>query len=172
MVVEELVARDAKVQEALADTPEVVQEITQAGPNTFHRVTVHTRAVRVTTRILACAMVDRPMVIVGLREMVDVVFIREELRPGFHLGGNDRFDRRGAHILQHFQIDLCDWRVLVSLVTALHQAQQGWTAHLGGGSTAKLQPALSRFTFVAFDCTEQPFTARTLVALIRFHLVL
>jgi hypothetical protein len=35
MVVEELVARDAKVQEALADTPEVVQKITQAGPNTF-----------------------------------------------------------------------------------------------------------------------------------------
>src|SRR2546423_9082699 len=79
MVVEELVARDAQVQEALADTPEVVQKITQTGPNTFHRVTVHTRAVRVTTSILAGAMVDRPMVIVGLGEMVDVVFIGEEL---------------------------------------------------------------------------------------------
>ena len=99
MVVEELVARDAKVQEALADTPEVVQKITQAGPNTFHRVTVHTRAVRVTTRILARAMVDHPMVIVGRGEMVDVVFIREELRPAFHLGGNNGFDRRGAHVL-------------------------------------------------------------------------
>src|SRR4029434_9152675 len=93
MVVEELVARDAKVQEALADTPEVVQKITQAGPNTFHRVTVHTRAVRVTTRILARAMVDRPMVIVGLGEMVDVVCIREEWRPAFHLGGNSVFHR-------------------------------------------------------------------------------
>jgi hypothetical protein len=40
VVVEELVACDAKVQEALADTPEVVQEITQAGPHTFHRVTM------------------------------------------------------------------------------------------------------------------------------------
>ena len=31
MVMEELVTRNAQVQEALADTPEVVQEITQAG---------------------------------------------------------------------------------------------------------------------------------------------
>src|SRR5262252_3025567 len=36
MVMEELVARNAKVQEALADTSEVVQEIPQAGPHTFH----------------------------------------------------------------------------------------------------------------------------------------
>src|SRR5262245_29780556 len=85
MVMEELVARDAQVQEALADTPEVVQKITQAGPYPFHRVTVYTRAVRGTTRILACAMVDRPMVIVGLGEMVDVVFIGEELSPALHL---------------------------------------------------------------------------------------
>jgi hypothetical protein len=34
-------------------------------------------------------MVDRPMVIVDLGEMVDVVFISEELCPTFHLGGND-----------------------------------------------------------------------------------
>src|SRR5918912_4078409 len=74
MVMEELIACNSQVQEALADTPEVVQKITQAGPDPFHRVTVHTRAVRVTTRILACAMVDRPMVIVGLGEMVDAVF--------------------------------------------------------------------------------------------------
>jgi len=39
MVVEELVACDAKVQEALADTLEVVQEIAQAGPYAFHRIT-------------------------------------------------------------------------------------------------------------------------------------
>jgi hypothetical protein len=172
MVVEELVARDAKVQEALADTPEVVQEITQAGPNTFHCVIVHTRSVRVTTSILARAMVDRPMVIVGLSEMVDVVFISEELRPAFHLGGNDGFDRRGAHVLEHFEIDWRGWSVLVCLVAALHQAQQGWTAHLGGSATAQLKPALSRFTLAAFDFPGQPFTARTLVALIRFHLVL
>ena len=99
MVVEELVARNAQVQEALADTPEMVQKITQAGPNTFHRVTVHTRAVRVTTSILARAMVDRPMIIVGLGEVVDGVFIGEELRPAFPLGRNDGFDRRGAHVL-------------------------------------------------------------------------
>ena len=38
MVVEELVACDAQVQEALADPLEVVQEIAQAGPYAFHRV--------------------------------------------------------------------------------------------------------------------------------------
>src|SRR5499427_3290144 len=80
MVMEKLIACNAQVQEALADTPEVVQEITQAGPNSFHRVTVHTRAVGVTPSILTRAMVDRPMVIVGLGEMVDIVFIGEELR--------------------------------------------------------------------------------------------
>src|SRR5215468_10932919 len=99
MVVEELVACDAQVQETLADPLEVVQEIAQTGPYAFHRVTVHTCPVQVTTSVLARTMVDRPMVIVGLSEMVDRVFIGEELRPGFHLGGNDGFDRRGAHIL-------------------------------------------------------------------------
>ena len=66
MVVEELVACDTKVQETLADTPEVVQEIAQARPYPFHRVTVHTGTVGITTSILACTMVDRPMVIVSL----------------------------------------------------------------------------------------------------------
>jgi hypothetical protein len=83
------------VQEALADTFEAVQKIAQAGPYAFHRVAVHTRAVRVTTSILACAMVDRPIVIVGLSEMIDAVFIGEELRPDFHLGGDNGFDGRG-----------------------------------------------------------------------------
>ena len=131
MVVEELVAHNSQVQETLADPLEVVQEITQAGPNTFHRITVHTRAVGVTPSILARAMVDRPMVIVGLGEMVDVVFIGEELRPAFHLGSDNRFNGRGAYILQYFQIDLRSGCVLVGLVAALHQAQQGWTTQLG-----------------------------------------
>src|SRR5215813_13309390 len=130
IVVQELVACDAEVQEALADTPEVVQEIAQAGPYTFHRVAVHTGTVRVTTRILARTMVDRPMVIVSLGEMGDAVCIGAELSPAFHLGGDDGFDRRAAHMLQHFQIDLRGWCVLVGLVAALYQAQQGWTAHL------------------------------------------
>src|SRR5215471_13992720 len=38
MVMEELIACNSQVQEALADTPEVVQEITQAGPNPFEGV--------------------------------------------------------------------------------------------------------------------------------------
>jgi hypothetical protein len=117
-------------------------------------------------------MVDRPMVIVGSGEMVDSVFIGEALRPAFHLGSNDGFDRRGAHVLEHFEIDLRGECVLVSLVTALRQAQQGGTAHLGGGATAQLQPALSGCAVVTFDFTRQPFAARTLVALIRFHVVL
>src|SRR5215831_16067262 len=117
-------------------------------------------------------MVDRPMVVVGLGEMVDVVFIGEELRPGFHLGGNDRFNRRGAYILQHLEIDLRGWHVRVCLVAALHQAQQGGTAQLGGGATAQLQPALSGCAVVTFDFTRQPFAARTLVALVSLHLVL
>src|SRR6266446_9864418 len=151
MVVEELVACNSEVQEALADTLEAVQKIAQAGPHAFHRVAVNTRAVRVTTSILASAMVDRTMVIVGLGELVDVVFIGEELRPDFHLGGDDGFDGRGAHILQHFQVDLSSRRVLVCLVAALHQAQYGWTARLGGSSTAKLNAALSGCAFAAFD---------------------
>src|SRR5262245_50890115 len=153
MIVEELVACDAKVQEALADPLKVVQEISQARPYPFHRVTVHTGTVGITTRILACTMVDRPVIIVGLTEMVDVVFISEELRPGFHLGRNDGFDGRGAHVLEHFQINWCGWRVRVGLVTALYQAQQGWTAHLGSGSTAQLNPTWSRCAFAAFDFT-------------------
>jgi hypothetical protein len=77
--VEKLVACDAEVQKALADTPEVVQEIAQARPYAFHRVTVHTRTVGVTTRILTRTMVDRPMVIGSLGAMVDAVFIGEKL---------------------------------------------------------------------------------------------
>src|SRR5215471_3076517 len=138
MVMEELIACNAEVQEALADTPEVVQEIPQAGPYAFHRGTVHTRAVGITPRILACAMVDRPMVIVDLGAMVDVVCVGEELRPAFHLGDNDGFDRRGAHVLEHFEINLCGWCVRVCLVAALHQTQYGWTARLSGGATAQL----------------------------------
>src|SRR5215831_3102211 len=164
MVVEELVACDAEVQEALADTLEAVQKIAQAGPKAFHRVAVHTRTVWVTTSIFARTMVDRPMIIVGLGEMVEVIFIGEALRPAFHLGGDEGFDRRAAPMLQHFQRDLCGWCVLVGLVTALPQAQQGGTPHLGGGATAQLQPALSRCAFVAFDFTSQPCTARALVA--------
>jgi len=64
------------VKEALADTLEVIQEIAQAGPYAFHRATVHTRAVGVTTSILASAMVDRTMIIVGLGKMVDARFHR------------------------------------------------------------------------------------------------
>src|SRR5215470_18686070 len=64
----------------------LVEKIAQAGPQPFHRIAVHTGTVRVMTRILAGAMVDCPMVIVGLGEMVDVVFVGEELRPAFHLG--------------------------------------------------------------------------------------
>src|SRR5215468_4087160 len=157
IVVQELVACDAEVEKALANTLEAVQKIAQAGPNAFHRVAVHTGTVRVTTRILAGAMVDCPMVIVGLGKMVDVVFVCEALRPTFHLGGNDGFDRRGAHMLQHFEIDLCGWCVLVGPVTALHQTQQGWTTHPGGSSTAQLHAAWSGGAFVAFDCTSQPF---------------
>src|SRR4029434_453039 len=70
------------------------------------------------------------------------------------------------------EIDLRGWRVRVCLVAALHQAQQGWTAHLGGGSTTTLDSALSGCAVVAFDFTGQSFAARTLVALVSLHLVL
>src|SRR2546421_2831282 len=153
MVVQELITCDSEVQEALADTLEAVQKMAQAGPKAFHRVAVNTRTVRVTTSILAGAMVDRTMVIVGRGAMVNVVFIGEELRPDFHLGGDNGFDGRSAHILQHFQIDLRGWCVLVCLVAALHQAQNGWTACLGRSSTAKLNPSLSGCAVAAFDFT-------------------
>src|SRR5262249_39670772 len=122
MVVQELVADDSEGQEALADTLATVQEMAQAGPQTFHRVTVHTRAVRGSTSILTRTMVDRPMVIVGLSEMIDVVCISEKLRPAFHLGDDERFDRCSAHMLQYFQRDLRGWCVRVCLVAALPQA--------------------------------------------------
>ena len=134
-VMEELIACDSKVKAALADTLERVQEMTQAGPHTVHRVAVHTYTVRVTPRIRARTMIDRPRIIVGRGAMVDGVCIGEALRPGFHLGGDNGFDGRGAHILQHFQRDLRSWRVLVGLVTALPQAlvRAGDTG-VGGGS--------------------------------------
>src|SRR5262245_4248443 len=106
MVMEELIACDSEVQEALADTLEAVQQIAQAGPQTFPRVAVPTRTVRVTTCILAGTMVDCTMVIVSLGEMVNGVLIGEELCSAFHLGDNDGLDRRSAYVLEHFQIDL------------------------------------------------------------------
>src|SRR6266446_2955645 len=172
MVVQEFVASDSEVQGALADTLETAQEMAQARPHAFHRVTVHTCAVRVTTSILARPMVDRTMVIVGLGEMVEVVFIGKELRAAFHLSDDERFDRCGAHILQYFQRDLRGWRILVCLVAALHQAQHRWTACLGSSATAKLHPSLSGSAVAAFDFTGQPLTTRTLVALVSLHVVL
>src|SRR5439155_13049928 len=83
-----------------------------------------------------------------------------------------RFNRRGAHILQYFQVDLRGWGILVCLVAALHQAQYRGPARRGGSATAKLNPSLSGLTVAAFDFTGPPFTARTLVALVSFHLVL
>ena len=85
MVVQELIAPNSQVQEALADPLEVVQEITQAGPYAFHRVAVYTGTVGVTTSVLAYAMVDRPMVIVSLGEMVDVVSSVKNCAPAFTL---------------------------------------------------------------------------------------
>src|ERR1043166_7172762 len=143
MVVQELVACDAQGEEAFADSLEAVQEIAQAGPQAFHRVTVHTHAVRVMPSIFAGTMVDRPMVIVGRGKVADVVLISEELCPALHLGRDNGFDGRGAYILQDFQIHLRRWRVRIGLVAALDQAKNGWTARRGGGATAQLQPARS-----------------------------
>jgi hypothetical protein len=66
VVVKELVACDAEVQEALADPLEVVQEIAQAGPYAFHRVTVHTNTVWVTTRVLARTINWLRVLLIGL----------------------------------------------------------------------------------------------------------
>jgi uncharacterized LabA/DUF88 family protein len=171
MVVQELVVCDAEVQETLADPLETVQEVAQARPDAFHRIAVNTHAIGVMASILACAMVDRAVVIISLGEIVDVVFIGEELRPDFHLGRDDGFDRGGTHILQDFQIDLSGWRILVLLVAALHQTQEGWTACLGRGATAKLNSAWSGFAFAPFDFAGQAFAACTLVTFIGLHLV-
>jgi hypothetical protein len=67
----------------------------------------------------------------------------------------------------------CIWtRTLEGHDPALHHAQDGWTACLGGSATAQLNPSLSGCPVAAFDVTGQPFAARTLVAFIRFHVVL
>src|SRR4029434_1475334 len=89
--------------------------------------------------------------------------------PPVAMGGEGILKKGNSYPLE---IDLCGWCVLVGLVTALHQTQQGWTTRLGGSSTAKLNPALSGGAFVAFDFTSQPFAPCTFVALIRFSLLL
>ena len=73
MVVQELVAYDSEVQEALADTLEAVQDLAPTRPHAFHRVPVHPCTIRVTTSILARTMVDRTMIIVDLGAMVEGV---------------------------------------------------------------------------------------------------
>jgi hypothetical protein len=171
MVMEELGAGDSQVKEALADTLDVVQEMTQAGPPAVPRVTVHTRAVRGTTSRRARAMVDRPMVIIDPREMGEVVFIREELCPCFPLGSDEGCDGRGAPMLQPCQRNWRSWRVLVGLGAALPPAEKGWTARLGGGATAQLPPAWSGCAGATCDGTGQPFAARPLGALLRCHVV-
>src|SRR5882672_3039850 len=89
--------------------------MTQARPKTFHRVTVHTRAVGVTPSILARAMVDRPMVIIGLSEMVNIVCSGEALRPDFHLG-SDTARTLVALIPFHWVLQLVSWIQMVRLV--------------------------------------------------------
>jgi hypothetical protein len=59
--VQELVACNSEDKEALVDPLEAVRKIAQAGPHAFHRVAVNTHAIRVTTSILADAMVDHTM---------------------------------------------------------------------------------------------------------------
>jgi hypothetical protein len=123
MVVQALIAPNSQEQEALADPLAVVQEIAPAGPYAFHRVTVPTCPVQATTSILTRTMIDRPLVIVSLGAMIDMVSLSEALRPALHLGNDERFDRCGVPILQNIQRDLDGWCVRVCLVAALHQAQ-------------------------------------------------
>src|SRR5712691_2574695 len=171
MVVQARVAYDAEGQEALADTLEAVQDIAPARPRACHRVPVRTCPVRVPTSLLARTMVDRTMIIVDLGAMGDVLCIRAELSPAFPLGNHERFARRGASMLSDFQRDVRGWRVLVCLVAALPHAQQGWTARLGGSATAQRPPSWSGGAVAAFACTGQPWTARTLGALVSCSLV-
>ena len=123
MVVQELLAPHSQVQAALAAPCEVVQAIAQAGPYTFHRVTVPPCPVQVTTRILTRTMLDRPLVIVSLGTMRDIGCISEALRPALPLSNAARFARCGAPRLPYCQRAWCGWCVLVGLGAAWHQAQ-------------------------------------------------
>src|SRR5215831_1226671 len=125
MGVQALGASDSAGQEALADTLEAVQEMAQAGPPTFPHVTGHPRAVRSTTSRLARTMGDRTRIRVGLGAMGARVCIGAALRPALPLGNAARGARRGADILSYCQRDWRGGRVLVGLITALHQAQPG-----------------------------------------------
>jgi hypothetical protein len=171
MVVQARVACDAEVSDTWAAILEAVQNIAPAGPEAFHGVAMHTRAVRVTTSLLACAMVDRPMVIVGLGAMVEAVCLGAERRPDAHRRGDHGVHGRGAPMFQPFQRDVRRGCVLVCLVAAWHQAPDGWTTQRGGGATAQLQPAWSGGACAACDFTGQPLAARPLVARVRFHWV-
>ena len=162
MVVQELVADDAEGQAALADTLAAVQAMAQAGPQACHRVTVYPHAVRGTPSLLACPMVDRPMVLGGRGKVVDVVRISAELCPAFHRGDEDGCERRGAHLLQDVELNWRGGRGGGCLVAALHPAAHGWAARLRGGATAQLQPAWSGGAGVALAFSWQPLAARTL----------
>jgi len=116
IVVKELVTGAPEVKEALTDAPEVVQEVFQAGPNTFHRVAMHTNAIGVVASILTRSVVDSAMLVSGFGdEVVDVVLVREKLGASLHFGRDNGFNRTGLHILGDFQIDLSWGSLLIAL---------------------------------------------------------
>jgi len=65
MVVKELETPNTEMKKPLANTLEAVQEVTQAGPNSFHRVTMDTCTVGITACVLAFPVIDggRPLVV-------------------------------------------------------------------------------------------------------------
>src|SRR5215813_3700155 len=170
LVGQERVASDAEGQAALAEPLAAVPAIAPAGPPTFPRVAVPPRAGRAAPRILAGAMVDRPLVIVSRGARVEVVCLRAELRPALPLGGDDGGDRRGADMLPHCPRDWRGWRVRGCLGAAVPHAAPRRTARLGRGATAPLPAALSGGAGGAFACPGQPWAARPLVALLSLPL--
>jgi hypothetical protein len=169
MVVQACVAYDSEGEEAWAEALATVQKMAQARPHAFPRVTGHPCAVRGTTRLRARPMVDRPMVVVGLRAMGEGVGSGNAWRPTFPLRDAERCDRGGAPMLQDCQRDWRGWRVLVCLGAAVPHAQQRWTAWRGRRATAPRPPSWSGCAVAACACTGQPLTARTRVARVSLH---
>ena len=173
MVVQELVTGDPEVKEALADAPEVIQEVFQTGPNTFHRVAVHTSAIRIVAGILTCSMVDGAMLVSSLRgEVVDVVLVGEKLGTNLDPGGDDGLNRVGLHIPGDFPLALSWGSLLVVFVAALNQAQDRWTAFLRCSPSSQFNATSPGFASTLLDLTGQTLAARTLIGFICFDLAL
>ena len=171
IIVKELETPDTEMKKTLANALEAIQEVAQAGPNSFHRVAMDANTIGVMTRIFTGSVIDSAMLVSSSRgEVVDIVLIGEELRTSLDSGDDDRLDRVCAHVIYNFQKYLGRWSSLVLLVASLNQPQDWRSAFLSRGTSSQLDATSSRFASALLDSTRQTLAARTLIGLIGLDL--